>query len=220
MHENSPVLSASKREKVGTRYAQRVREQGGMPAIVYGHKETPLPISVPADDVLKLIEQGEKVFRIGMGEGEPQIVLLKDVQFDYLGTNIVHCDFARVDLNERVHTRVPLHLIGDPVGLKTAHTVLMHHLEEIEIECAVKDLPDSIEHDISDLEAGATLHASDVPLPSESMSLVTDPNAAIVHIVIGSAHDEDESDEASAVSADGAGEPEVITERKADEDKD
>src|SRR5689334_12008780 len=103
MHEKSPVLNAKTREKLGTRYTKRVREQGGLPAIVYGHKETPVPVSIDSKEAMSHIHKGEKVFRLQMdGKKEPQIVLLKEVQFDHLGTNVVHADFARVSLTDRV----------------------------------------------------------------------------------------------------------------------
>src|ERR1700752_577107 len=103
MADKAPVLAAKKREKVGSRYSSRVREQGGLPAIVYGHKEEPLPVALDRRDALTHILKGEKVFRLKMdGQKEQQTVLLKEVQFDYLGNGVVHCDFARVSLTDRV----------------------------------------------------------------------------------------------------------------------
>ena len=107
MHEKNPLLKASLRERVGTRYSERYRKQGKLPAVVYGHKLDPLPIVIDAKESLTHFHKGEKVFRIelpaGAGKGD-DMVLLKDVQFDFLGNNIVHADFARVTLDERIHT--------------------------------------------------------------------------------------------------------------------
>src|SRR5688572_1126775 len=132
MHEKSPELTAKKRERVGSRYSSRIREQGGLPAIVYGHKEEPVPVSLDAREALAHITKGEKVFRLRMDgtKGEPQTVLLKELQFDYLGSRIVHADFARVSLTDRVTVKVPVHLIGEAKGLKTAGAILMHPTSE------------------------------------------------------------------------------------------
>ncbi len=138
MHEKAPVLQATKRERIGTRYAQRDRALGRLPAVVFGHNKPSLPISLDRKQAMTLIQKGEKVFRLdfpGHKEAdEMQMVLLKALQFDYLGTNVVHADMARVHLNERVHTRVHIHLVGEPIGLKQAGAILMHPLNEIEID--------------------------------------------------------------------------------------
>src|SRR5690606_11310022 len=103
MHEQSPILEAMKRERVGSRYARRERAAGKMPAVLYGHGQEPVALSVDAKQAVTHIHKGEKVFRLNLaGENAEQTVLLRDVQFDHLGTRIVHCDFARVDLDERV----------------------------------------------------------------------------------------------------------------------
>ena len=107
MHEKNPLLKASVRERVGTRYSERYRKQGKLPAVIYGHKLEPLSITIEARESLTMFHKGEKVFRIEIpgGKGD-EMVLLKDVQFDYLGNNIVHADFTRVTLDERIHTKV------------------------------------------------------------------------------------------------------------------
>ncbi len=217
MHENQPVLAAVKRDRVGTRYAQRVRAAGKLPAIIYGHGRDPVPIAVDAKEALTLINKGEKVFKIDMpgtsDSDEGQIVLLTDLQFDYLGTNIVHADFARVDLNQRVHSKVAVNLVGDAVGLKTAGAILMHPTAELEIECRVTELPDQIDVSITDLEVGQMITAADVKLPSPDMKLLTDPHAIVAQIVV---QKEVAAGEAAEVTAEAAA-PEVLTAKKPEE---
>jgi large subunit ribosomal protein L25 len=217
MHEKAPVLTAKKRERLGSRYCQRIRKQGGLPAIVYGHGEQPIPVYLNFREAVRYINAGEKVFRMELQDGQEsfkdQVVLLKDLQFDYLGTNIVHADFARVDLNERVHTRVPIHLIGDAKGLKQAGAILMHPTSELEIECRVVELPDYIEVNITDLDVGHSLTAGDVKLPSADMKLITDRHAIVAQIVVQAAVAVGEAAAAGAAP----GEPEVLTAKKTDE---
>lgn len=216
MHENAPVLTATKRERLGSRYAARVREQGGLPAIVYGHGEEPLPVAINAHIALGHIHKGEKVFQLAIdGGGSPATVLLKDVQFDYLGTRIVHCDFARVSLTDRVTVSVPVRLIGEAKGLKTAGAVLMHPVAELEIECVVTEIPDFIELDITELDVDHAITAGEVKLPSEGMTLVTDEHAIMAQVVVQAAAPEPAE---QAVVEAGAAQPEVIREKKKEEE--
>jgi large subunit ribosomal protein L25 len=211
MHEKAPILKAEIRQRLGTRYARRDRQQGRLPGVVYGHGEPPLPLSLDAKEAVGLIQKGEKVFRLELkGAGADQMLLLKDVQFDYLGDTIVHADFARVDLNERVRTRVHVVLKGDAKGLKTAGAIMMHPTNELEIECRVVDLPDFIEVDVSDLDVNQVISADRVALPTADMRLLTDPHAIVAQIV---EQKEQVVAEAAVVAAEPAA-PEVIGEKE------
>ncbi|MBL9031581.1 MAG: 50S ribosomal protein L25 [Phycisphaerae bacterium] len=217
MHEKSPILKATKRDRVGTRYSTRIRERGGLPAVVYGRASQPESVALDAKETLTHIHKGEKVFRIQVeGAKEAQTVLLKAVQFDHLGTNVVHADFARVSLTDRVSVRVPIHLLGEAKGLKTAGAILMHPTNEIEIECVVTDIPDYIEVGVGDLDVDHQITAGDVKLPGASMKLKTDKHAILAQIVIQQEIVEAKAEE-GAVEA-GPAEPEVITAKKKDEE--
>ena len=217
MHEKSPILVAKKRDRVGSRYSARIREQGGLPAIVYGHKEEPVPVALEAREALSHISKGEKVFRLQMdgAGGEPQTVLLKDLQFDFLGSKIVHADFARVSLTDRVTVKVPVHLIGEAVGLKTAGAILMHPTNEIEVECLVTEIPDYVEVRIDDLQVDHTITASQVSLPTPGMKLKSDPHSILAQIVVQA--EQATGTEQAVVEGGAAATPEVITAKKAEE---
>ncbi len=212
MSDTTTQLSAKKRERTGSRYSQRIRNAGGLPAVVYGHKEEPVSITLDAHETIMHLSKGEKVFELDI-EGSKQHVLLKDLGYDYLGTNIIHADFARVDLNERVDVNVHLHFKGDAEGLKTSGAIMMHPHTELELNVLISNLPEHIDVDVSDMEVGDVIHAGDVKLPLESMKLVTDPDTIVAQIVM-KAVQEDEG-EAGEVAADDA-QPEVIAEKKED----
>lgn len=214
MSDETPVLAAKKREHTGSRYSRRIRAQGGLPAIVYGHKQEPLSITLNAKETITHITKGEKVYTLDIEGGATETVLLRELQYDYLGTNIVHLDLSRVDLNERVSTNIPIHLIGEAVGMKTAGATLMRAITELELECQVTNIPDAIEIDITDLEVGDTIHAGEVKLPKDTMVLLSDPNAEVAHIVFHHITEEADADEAGEVSD--QADPEVITEKKED----
>lgn len=214
MHEKSPLLKAENRVKQGTRYCNRLRAKGMLPAVVYGRGREPLAITLDMRDAVSHIAKGEKVFRLDFpgtaAKDEGQTVLLKELQFDYLGTNIVHADFARVSLTDRVKAKVPLHLVGEAIGLKQAGAILMHPTNEIEIECVLKDLPDFLEVQIASLDVDHSISAGEVKLPDPSMKLITDKHAIVAQIVI---QQEIVVAEATAATTEGAS-PEVITAKK------
>ncbi|MEL7472278.1 MAG: 50S ribosomal protein L25 [Planctomycetota bacterium] len=220
MHEDAPTLTAKIRERIGSRYAKRVRDAGGLPAVVYGHGETPESVSLNAKEALEHFHKGEKVFTLAIesdgGKNNEQTVLLKDLQFDHLGTNVVHADFARVDLTERVNTRAHLELVGDAPGLKHTGAILMQPITELDLECQVTNLPDSIEVSVAELDVDHPIHAKDVKLPKPTMVLLTDPEAIVAQIVIQTHEEEDATAEGGEVSA--AGSPEVLTEKKKEEE--
>ncbi|MEM9373541.1 MAG: 50S ribosomal protein L25 [Planctomycetota bacterium] len=209
MSDENPTLVAKTREKVGSRYAKRVRESGGLPGVVYGHKQDPQPITLDFRDAVAHISKGEKVFSMDI-EGKAEFVLLKDIGYDYLGTNIIHVDFARVDLNERVDTSANLKFVGEAKGLKNAGAILMHPVNELALNCLVTNLPDVIEVDVSELDVGETIKAADITLPKSTMILLTDPETVVAQITVVA--EQDDSAEASTVE--GGAEPEVIAEKK------
>lgn len=215
MHEDAPTLNAKARDRVGSRYAKRIRETGGLPAVVYGHKEEPQPVTLDAREAVRFIAKGEKVFTMNI-DGAQQFVLLKDIGYDYLGTNIIHADFARVDLNERVDTRANLKFVGEPIGLKKVGAILMHPVNELQLNCLVTNLPDQIEVDVSGMDVGDVIHAGDIALPVKTMVLLTDKDVVVAQ-VIQKVVTEEETSEAATVS--GAAQPKVTTAKKPEEGK-
>ncbi len=214
MKDRIPTLHATTRTRLGTRYAKRDRAAGHLPAVIYGHKAEPVAVNLTARDVVPHFESGEKVFKLDFpgtkSKDENQMVLLKELQFDYLGDTIVHADFARVDLNERVRTKVHINLTGEAKGLKSAGAILMHPTSEIEIECKVADLPESLTVDIADLEMDQSITADKVKLPVADMKLITDPHAIVAQIV---EQKEEVVAEAAVVGAEATA-PEVIGEKE------
>jgi large subunit ribosomal protein L25 len=209
MKSETPVLKVDFRERSGSRYAARDRAAGKIPGIIYGHKIAPVNVSFDRKELLTQINNGEKVYKLDFpgnkATDEGQMVLLRDVQFDYLGTNLIHVDFARVDENERVHTKVHIQLKGEAIGMKVAGAILTHPTSEIEIECKVIDLPDTIEIDISGLGMDEMITAGQVKLPKADMKLLTDSHAVVAQITEAKA---EVAAEASTVAA-GAAAPEV-----------
>lgn len=203
MSEKTNFLEATTRKRLGSRDSKRIRDAGGLPAVVYGAGRDPRPIYLPAKEAIRLIEKGEKVYQMGVDGKAPDehdYVLLRDIQFDYLGTNIVHADFSRVKLTDRVLINAPLHLVGDAPGLKTEGAILLNPLDELELECQVSNIPEYIEVDVSELETNHSITAGEIKLPKPTMVLKTDPDAVVCNIVIQQEIMIETDEEATAVA--------------------
>jgi large subunit ribosomal protein L25 len=205
------TIKAEPRERTGSRYARRVREAGGLPAVVYGHKQTPENVTLDAKETVKQISHGARLFRIPLSSGE-DTVILKDIQFDHLGREVIHVDLERVNIDERVVTMIGVRLKGEAPGMNTPGAVFLKPNTEIEIECTVGNLEEYVTLDISELAAGEALHASDIPLPHQ-YKLLTDPQTVIARIAV---KEEIEEDEEALPEAEMQA-PEVISERKAED---
>ncbi len=206
------TLTATRRERLGSRFSQRIRQSGGLPAVVYGHGVAPTAITLDAKEALRRFHAGEKVFTLNLA-GEQETVLLKDLQFDYLGDSIVHADFARVDLDEMVEVHVHVKLTGEAAGLKHAGAVLLHPVTELTIRCRVAAIPDHVTANISALEVGDALYVRDIVLP-EGTELLSEEDGVVATIHMKA----EEPVTPEGAAAEGAPtEPEVIREKKVEE---
>lgn len=206
------TLNVQSRERIGSRYAKRERAAGRLPAVVYGHGKAPVHVTLDMKETLRHLFGGEKVFSVSLqGEKEAQTVIVKDVQFDYLGTNPVHLDLARVSLDEKIEAHVHIKLFGDAIGLKKAGAILTHPRTSITVRCTVLALPDHIDVDISQLDMDQAIHMRDVKLPA-GIELADDPDAIVAAISEAKA---EEVVTAEAAAVEGApAQPEVITAKK------
>ena len=208
------TLQAERREKKGSRYAKRERNAGKLPCVLYGHGEDPAHLNLDHKEAIRFFESGERVFVVEVAaESKTQTVLLKDLQFDYLGNNVVHCDLMRVSLDDIVEANVHLHLVGEAKGAKAAGAVLVQKMNEVPVTCRVADIPEEIRLDISELGAGEHMVAGDIQL-ADGLKLDCDPDTVVV-IIIVKAEAAEEGTEGESITAEGS-EPEVITEKKED----
>jgi large subunit ribosomal protein L25 len=214
MKHETPTIVASKRERLGTRYSKRLRNQGQLPGVIYGHKTEPLSIAMNEKETLSILKHGAHVVNVAIDGKSPETCLIKDLQFGYLGDNLIHVDFARVDLNEEVEVKVHLRFTGSPESAKKPGSVLGYPTTDLEVICKVKDIPEEIKVDIGKMEDIFTVGEIQLPpgvrtkLPSHYIvAQVTFVKEEVVAPAAG---------EAAEVSAT-AGEPEVITEKKAEE---
>jgi large subunit ribosomal protein L25 len=156
-------VKANTRKELGSRANKRLRDSGLLPGVIYGHKQAVVPVTLPRKEVANHIHHGAHLFNLAV-DGQKETVLIKEVQYDHLGIELLHVDFARVDLNEKVTITVPLELKGTPKG-EADGGVLQQVLAELEIECLVTDIPDMIRHNVSEMALNSVLHVKELTLP-------------------------------------------------------
>jgi large subunit ribosomal protein L25 len=220
------ALKVTKRAAGGSSAAGRTRRTGVVPAVLYGGGHAPASLSVNLRAFESLIHHsrgGEHAIVRLEVEDAPELdtpALLKEVQHDPLRGSVIHADFLRIRLDERIETVVPIRLIGQAPGIAEGG-VLDHQLRDLEIECLALDVPEEVVVDVSNLHMNDSIHVSQLTVP-ENVSVRSDPERPVVAVhpprVIKEAAPE--AAEGAEAAAEG---PEVITERKEkdeDEDKD
>ena len=159
----SAALDIKVRQELGSRANKRLRDAGFIPGVIYGHKEAVVPVTLPRRETVNHLQHGAHVFDLNM-DGQSQKVLVKEVQYNHLGDEVLHVDFARVSLDERVRVSVPLELKGTPKGEEEGG-VLQQVLAALEIECLVLEIPEIIRHNVSEMKLDEVLHIRDLQMP-------------------------------------------------------
>src|SRR6185437_7202116 len=163
MATQTAQVSARQRSELGSRANKRLRDSGFVPGVIYGHKEAVIPVTLPKKELTGHLNHGAHLFDLAL-DGKSEKVLVKEVQYDHLGLDVIHVDFARVSLDEKVEVTVPLELKGEPKG-EAEGGVLQQMVSELEIECLVTDIPEVIRHNVSDMGLNSVLHIKDIQLP-------------------------------------------------------
>jgi len=203
------ILKAQTRSERGKKHNAKLRQQGNIPGIIYGHKQEPQAVALNEHDFAEVLHRGKKLLDVEV-DGKAEKLLLKEIQYDHLGRQMIHADLIRVDLSEKVTVQVPLVFKGPAIGT-TEGGVVEEHLDSIEIECTVTEIPESIDVSIKALKIDESLHVKDIVLPPGA-KLITNPELLLV-----ACHEPVEIAEPTLDAAAAATEPvspEVITERK------
>lgn len=193
------VLIAEPRSTSGSIESRRIRRAKRIPAVLYG-KGGAQSISIDAkefDTAFRVISENELI-ELTIGK-KKHTVLIKDYQSDILKNRVTHLDFYEVETNKPVKTRVPVRLQGSPKGVKEGG-ILENPQHELEIECLPADLPEFIDVDIADLDAGKAIHVADLKL-GDKIRILTNPETVIAAVGHARASEEAEEGEASAEGA-------------------
>ena len=199
----------AKNKGTGSRVSRRLRAKGKIPAIIYGHKQPPQPISIGRDEVWQMIKKSTHLAQLKIGSAT-EMVIVRDVQWDHLGKEIIHLDFARVSADESISTEVKLELHGTAPGISEGG-VLDFLVHTIEVNCRATAIPDSIRIEIGDLHLDQAIHVRDLKLP-DGVTTELDPDLTLVHVTTPRANVDPDAEP-------GAAEPEVIGRKAEDKDK-
>jgi large subunit ribosomal protein L25 len=204
-------LTAQPRTGSGSRAAAKLRKRGLVPGIVYGHKEANVSVSVDADELDRAIRvKHARVLDLQL-DGKSETVLIRELQWDYLGKEMLHVDFARVSATDRVKVTVPVELRNSPRA--TGGAVLDQPLHTLHVECSPAQIPEAIRIDLTNLTLDNPIHVRDLTLP-EGVTVLDSPDLTVVHLKLPGA----EPTAPTAPAEPGAG-PEVIKrEKKTDEE--
>ena len=199
-------IKASKRTELGTRGARILRKAGLIPAIIYGHGKDPVPVTVSRHDMEVLVAHHERLLGIELEGQETENTLIKDIQYDTYGQEILHVDLGRVNLDERVTVTVPIVLRGTPAGVNEGG-VLNQSAATVSLECPVRSIPTEIRMSVTAMAIGEARFMRDLPLP-EGAVLAEDEGTIVcsLSIIEEAAPAEEEGEEGA--------EPEVIGEKK------
>ena len=207
--EKNVSLQAEIRDRTGSKAAVAVRKQGRVPAVVYGHKQEPISISLNAHDFVEALHHGHRLMDITIS-GKTQKMLVKDLQYDYLGRDIIHVDLVRVDVTEMITVTVAVELKGTAQGTHEGG-IIEEHADHLEIECLAINIPESVVVSVKELGVGESIHAGEVKLP-HGVSLVSSPEMIVATCRVLAVTKTTEEIEAEAPQA-----PEVIREKKVEE---
>ena len=216
------VINARSREDTGKGASRRLRRQSGeVPAIIYGGKKHAEKISILHKDITKALEN-EAVYSsiISLAiDGKAEDTIIKDIQRHPAKQVILHLDFLRVSKTTKLQTRVPLNFLNEDicVGVKMGGGLIAHTMTDIEVSCLPKDLPESIDVDMEEIDIGQIVHLSDIKMPSgvESVSL---SQGAEYDLTVATVNKQKAADIEEALDSDEADDENAESEKESSED--
>ncbi|HEU4835667.1 MAG TPA: 50S ribosomal protein L25 [Pyrinomonadaceae bacterium] len=210
-------VQAKVRDGRGKNDARRARRDGMVPITVYGGGAETVAAVAPLSELAAILRSDSgrnTIFTIdveGVGTSE---VMFHDRQIDPVRGRLIHADLTRLIKGQKIDVTVPLHLVGEPIGVKEKQGVLEQIIREIEIRCEPREIPDTLEVDVSHLDVHDLLHVSDIPV-AETIEILTDPEQVIATVGIV----KEEVEAAAPIEGEEPAEPEVIGKGKKEEDE-
>jgi len=210
-------LSAEMRSSRGTGDARKLRQNGQVPAVIYGHGREPQSLTINTREIDKLLTQiaaESTVIELSVG-GRTAQTLIREIQRHPFKRHLVHIDFQELVAGEKVTVSVPLRFMGTPDGVRLSGGILEEVMHQVHIRVDPSAIPDHIDVDVTPLTIGHNLHVRDLKLP-EGLTVLDEAGATICLVAAPKAAAETTGAEGEAT---GAPEPELIRKTKAEEDE-
>lgn len=208
-------LAAQARPHVGRSAVKKIKQQGFVPAVIYGAKQQPQHLQISAREIHNVLSHatGEHlVVELAIEGGEAsQLAIIQEVQHHPVRRDVLHVDFHAISADEKIHAEVPVETVGEAIGVKSYGGILEAPLHSLEVEAFPRDLPEIIRIDVSNLNVNEAIHIRDVKLP-EGVTARGDQDLTVVRVAPPTVQ---EADAPATTTA----QPEVIKEKKADEGK-
>jgi large subunit ribosomal protein L25 len=214
----SAQLSASARDIGGKGVARKLRSEGRVPAVVYGHGREPQPLSINTRELERLLDRiaaESTVIDLDI-DGKGARTLIREIQRHPFKRQILHVDFQELVAGEKITVRLPIVLVGVPDGVRMDGGVLDQTMRELEVEVDPSNIPNHVELDVTSLTIGSSVHVRDIPLP-EGVEVLEDEDASVCVVSAPIAAVEETA--AVETENEAAAEPEVIRAKKPDEDE-
>ncbi|SVA03874.1 uncharacterized protein METZ01_LOCUS56728 [marine metagenome] len=212
---NEHKIDINKRESLGKKGVKQLRREGMIPGIYYSpNSESSTPIVISQGDFHEAVKSGARIFNISVGE-KKQNVLFKSVQYHPVTDQVLHIDLYGIRMDRAVNIKIPVHLIGDPIGVTEEGGVISQATTEIEITCLPGDIPEFVETDVSGLAIGDAINVGILQL-DEKITLITPEDtvlASVTHAMkeiepVVEEEEEEFMDEEGEAPAEGEGEGE------------
>jgi large subunit ribosomal protein L25 len=203
------LLHAETGRLVGSSAARRLRAEGKIPAVVYGHGMDPISVSVDRRELRQALSGGAGMNTILdlTVDGDVYPSLIKDIQRHPVRRSVEHIDFIQVNLNEEIVVSVPIHLEGEAKDVLSQNGLVDLTMQELEVRTTPRSIPDGITIDVTDMTMDTVIRIEDLDLPA-GVTAEGDPDTPVVTVLVMRATVEDEED-AAAVEAAGEGDDEA-----------
>lgn len=210
------TVTAEPREQFGKNSARRTRRSGQIPGVVYGAGGPVIPISISPEEISHILhsESGHNsIFMLEVRGKAPARAMVRDWQVEPIRGGLLHVDLVRIAHDAKLKLQVPIHVTGEPKGVKLEGGIFEFMLRELDVECLPDDIPEAITVDVSAMALGQNLRVSDLPVGAK-VKVLTDPNRVVAHVVVLKAEEEKPAEAAEAAPV----EPEVIRKGKTEEE--
>ncbi len=216
---DTAVLEAKPRSTAGKQTSKQLRTVGSVPAVVYGSEIDSVKCSVDQKAFKALINGFGRnaIVSLKVAGGQDYETIVKDIQHHPVSWDVLHVDFHRISMTQRLVVDVLIHPEGIPLGVRNDDGILEQMLHSVEVECLPTNIPKTMVFDVTELEIGDTIHVSDLGTP-EGATIVTEGDRSVFALIPPSVRKEDEEDEeGDEVLEDESAEPEVIERGKKDD---
>jgi len=216
------TIEVETREGVGKNMNRRLRAEGGVPGVLYGGGKDTVPINVNRKSLVESIKKGgggNTIFLLKLsGTAQSRHAMIRDLQVDPVTRHVMHVDFQRILMTEKIRVKVEVHPTGLAYGVKNDGAILDFPTREVEIESLPTDIPQFLELDVTELHVNHHLEAKDLKLPN-GVTLITEADKVLISCVYSKAEQAAEATAEGALLEAGKAEPEVMKKGKPEDEK-